>query len=62
MKGINLIVGAAAIAVAGASFANDQWYLGATAGYYDLDGDRAISEDHNSATIGFILLTILLLN
>ena len=53
MKGINLIVGAAAIAVAGASFANDQWYLGATAGYYDLDGDRAISEDHNSATAGF---------
>ena len=37
MKRINLIVGAVALALAGASFANDQWYLGATAGYYDLD-------------------------
>jgi OOP family OmpA-OmpF porin len=52
MKRINLIVGAVAFAVAGASFANDQWYLGATAGYYDLDGNRAISEDHNAVTAG----------
>jgi OOP family OmpA-OmpF porin len=52
MKGINLIVGAAAIAIAGASFANDQWYLGATAGHYNLDSDRAINDDHNAATLG----------
>lgn len=52
MKAINLIVGAVAFAIAGASFANDQWYLGATAGHYDLDSDRAISDDHNAATIG----------
>ena len=52
MKRINLIVGAVALALAGTSFANDQWYLGATAGYYDLDAERAINEDHNAATIG----------
>ena len=52
MKGMNLIVGAVAFAVAGASFANDQWYLGATAGHYDLDSDRAIVDDHRAATIG----------
>lgn len=52
MKRINLIVGAVAIAIAGATFANDQWYLGATAGHYDLDSDRAISDDHNAATLG----------
>ena len=52
MKGMNLIVGAVAFAVAGASFANDQWYLGATAGHYDLDSDRAIVDDHRAATLG----------
>ena len=52
MKRINLIVGAMAIAFAGASFANDQWYLGATLGHYDLDSDRATSDDHNAATLG----------
>ncbi len=52
MKRINLIVGAVALAVAGASFANDQWYLGATAGHYDLDSDRAIVDDHKAATLG----------
>jgi len=52
MKGINLILGAVALAVAGASFANDQWYLGATAGHYDLDSDRAIRDDHKAATVG----------
>jgi len=52
MKPINLILGAVALAVAGTSFANDQWYLGATAGYYDLDSDRAISDDHRAVTMG----------
>jgi OmpA-OmpF porin, OOP family len=52
MKRINLIVGAVAFAIAGASFANDQWYLGATAGHYNLDSDRAIVDDHKAATIG----------
>ena len=53
MKRINTIVGAVAFAIAGASFANDQWYLGATAGHYDLDSERAIFDDHKSATLGF---------
>ncbi len=52
MKRINLFVGAVALALAGASFANDQWYLGATAGHYDLDSERAVSDDHNAATLG----------
>lgn len=52
MKRINLILGAVALAVAGTSFANDQWYLGATAGYYDLDSDRAIRDDYRAATVG----------
>jgi len=52
MNRINLIVGAVAFAVAGASFANDQWYLGATVGYYDTDNSRAIADDHNATTAG----------
>ena len=60
MKRINLIVGAVAFAIAGASFANDQWYLGATAGHYDLDSDRAIVDDHKAATLGVQSVSILL--
>ena len=52
MKCINLIIGALAIAVAGASFANDQWYLGATASYYDLDSDRSKYSDKKAANAG----------
>ena len=52
MKSINVILGATALVLAGATTAADNWYLGANAGYYDLDGERAISEDHNSVTAG----------
>ena len=52
MKSINVILGATALVLAGAATAADNWYLGATAGYYDLDGERAISEDHNTVTAG----------
>ena len=52
MKSINAILGATALVLAGAATAADDWYLGATAGYYDLDGERAISEDHNTVTAG----------
>ena len=52
MKRINTMIGAITFAFAGAALANDQWYLGATAGHYDLDGNRAANEDHNAATIG----------
>ena len=52
MKLINVILGATALVLAGAATAADNWYLGATAGYYDLDGERAISEDHNTVTAG----------
>ncbi len=52
MKHINFLIGAIAFAIAGSCFANDQWYLGATAGHYDLDSDRAIVDDHRAATIG----------
>jgi hypothetical protein len=41
MKLINVILGATALVLAGAATAADNWYLGATAGYYDLDGERA---------------------
>ncbi|MDG1818983.1 MAG: OmpA family protein [Porticoccaceae bacterium] len=52
MKLINTVVGVVAFAIAGASLANDQWYLGATAGHYDLDSNRAVVDDHKSATLG----------
>ncbi len=52
MKSINVILGATALVLAGATTAADNWYLGANAGYYDLDGERAISEDHNTVTAG----------
>jgi OOP family OmpA-OmpF porin len=52
MKSLNVILGATALVLAGAATAADNWYLGATAGYYDLDGERAISEDHNTVTAG----------
>ena len=52
MKSIHAIVGATALVLAGATTAADNWYLGATAGYFDLDGERAISEDHNTVTAG----------
>ena len=52
MKCINLIVGAAAIAIAGASFANDQWYLGATTSYYDLGSERTKYSDFKAANVG----------
>ena len=52
MKSINGLLGAMTLVLAGAASAADDWYLGVTAGYYDLDGERAISEDHNSVTAG----------
>ncbi len=52
MKSIKVILGVAALVLAGATTASDDWYVGATAGYYDLDGDRALSEDHNTVTAG----------
>jgi OOP family OmpA-OmpF porin len=52
MKSINAILGATALVLAEAATAADNWYLGATAGYFDLDGERAISEDHNTVTAG----------
>jgi len=55
MKGKNVILGAMALVFAGASIAADNWYLGATAGHYDLDSDRAISDDHNTLTAGLQL-------
>ena len=43
---------AMALVSAGAASASEEWYLGATAGHYDLDGDRSIVEDYNSVTAG----------
>jgi OOP family OmpA-OmpF porin len=52
MKSINGLLGAMVLVLAGTATAADDWYVGVTAGYYDLDSERAISEDHNSATAG----------
>jgi len=52
MKCINLIVGAAAIAIAGASFAHDEWYMGVTVGYYDLGSERTKYSDLKAANVG----------
>lgn len=52
MKRMTTIIGAITFAFAGAAFANGQMYLGITAGHYDLDGNRALNEDHNAATLG----------
>jgi OOP family OmpA-OmpF porin len=52
MKCVKLIIGSLAIAFAGASFANDQWYLGATAGYYDQGNERAKYSDYKAANVG----------
>lgn len=37
MKCVNLVIGAIAFAVAGVSAANDEWYMGVTAGHYTMD-------------------------
>ncbi len=52
MKSINGLLGAMTLVLAGAATAADDWYVGVTAGHYDLDGERAIIEDHNSVTAG----------
>ena len=43
---------AMALVLAGAASASEEWYLGVTAGHYDLDGERSISDDYNSLTAG----------
>ena len=52
MKCTKTIVGAAAIAFAGASFASDHWYLGATVSYYDLGSERTKYSDLKAANAG----------
>jgi OOP family OmpA-OmpF porin len=52
MKSAKGLLGAMTLVIAGAATAADDWYLGVTAGHYDLDGERAIVEDHNSVTAG----------
>lgn len=52
MKCVNLVIGAIAFAVAGVSAANDEWYMGVTAGHYTMDSERSISDNYKSATAG----------
>jgi len=60
MKSIKLFITtlfatAGVLSLAATATASDEWYLGATAGHYDLDGQRSISEDYNSVTAGLQL-------
>lgn len=52
MKFINVFVGTVAIALAGASFANDPWYVGAFVTQFELDDERSINDDYKTVNTG----------
>lgn len=52
MKSVHSVIGTLMILASSAAVATDSWYLGGTLGYYDLDSERAITDDYQGSQAG----------
>ena len=52
MKSIHVVIGTLIFLASSGAAAADSWYLGGTLGYYDLDSERAITDDYQGSQVG----------